>query len=77
MQYWPIDAFQMQETLAPLLDFIQKMVKGGQFVAKSNYDCPGWVQHGFTDGFMHGGMLSTQEWAFCVSWYVMVTCAIG
>ena len=68
MQYWPMDSFRLHETIPPLLNFIKRLTKNGQITAQAMYNCPGWVAHGYTDGFVITGMGGAPHWALCVTW---------
>ena len=68
MLYWSADASGLDETLPPLFKFIDRLSKRGEVSAKNLYNCRGWVAHGFTDGFLDGGIAGELYWSLCVTW---------
>jgi len=67
MQYWPSDAAQMHEVLTPFFTFIRKLARAGRSAADEMYGCPGWVAHGYSDGYLKTGLLGAYIWALCVT----------
>jgi len=49
MNYWPTEVANLAECHEPLLDLVADCVVTGRRVAKTHYDCRGWVLHHNTD----------------------------
>ena len=67
MQYWPSDAARIHEVLPPFFAFIRKLAAAGRTAAQDMYGCPGWVAHGYSDGYLMTGVLGAYIWALCVT----------
>lgn len=68
MMYWAADSVGLgAEAMPPLVEFLKRLRVQGERTARQLYNCRGWVAHGFTDGYMGGGVPGDLKWAYCVS----------
>jgi alpha-L-fucosidase 2 len=56
MNYWPADVVNLPETVAPLSDFLERLVVPGRVTARSMYGAGGWTLHHLTDPFGRTGV---------------------
>ncbi|MHC4122924.1 MAG: glycoside hydrolase family 95 protein [Planctomycetota bacterium] len=45
MNYWPAEVCNLSQCHEPLFDLIEEIAQSGREVAKTNYNCRGWVLH--------------------------------
>ena len=68
MMYWAADAVGLgAETMLPLVTFLRRLREQGEKTAMQLYGYPGWVAHGFTDGYMRAGIGGDIKWAYCIT----------
>ena len=68
MMYWAADAVGLgAETMPPLVTFLRRLREQGEKTAMQLYGYPGWVAHGFTDGYMRAGIGGDIKWAYCIT----------
>lgn len=68
MMYWAADAVGLgAETMIPLVTFLRRLREQGEKTAMQLYGYPGWVAHGFTDGYMRAGIGGDIKWAYCIT----------
>jgi alpha-L-fucosidase 2 len=56
MNYWPAEVANIPETVAPLADFLERLVVPGGATARSMYGAGGWTLHHLTDPFGRTGV---------------------
>ncbi|HOW85195.1 MAG TPA: glycoside hydrolase family 95 protein [Candidatus Aminicenantes bacterium] len=56
MNYWPAEAANLSECVAPLADFIGRLTVPGAVTARKTYGTRGWTLHHLTDPFGRTGV---------------------
>ncbi|MFI5937295.1 glycosyl hydrolase family 95 catalytic domain-containing protein [Actinoplanes sp. NPDC051494] len=56
MNYWPADATNLGETVAPLVDFVDALRRPGAVTAREMFGAGGWVVHNETNAFAFTGV---------------------
>ncbi|MDI6401308.1 glycoside hydrolase family 95 protein [Balneolaceae bacterium ANBcel3] len=62
MNYWPANVTNLDETVAPLVDFMQALTIPGTVTAKNMYGADGWAMHHTTDVFGKTGVMDGVHW---------------
>jgi len=56
MNYWPAEVANLPEAVAPLADFLRRLVVPGRVTARDMYGARGWTLHHLTDPFGRTGV---------------------
>jgi hypothetical protein len=58
MAYWAAPAIPaVSEAISqPITDYIQQLAAAGEATAKRQYNCSGWVAHGYVDNLINTGI---------------------
>ncbi len=62
MNYWPAEVTGLAECHEPLLQFIEWLSASGRSVARTHYDCDGWVANHTTDAWLGTAPHGRVEW---------------
>ena len=62
MNYWPAEPANLAECTEPLFSMIRDLAETGVKLAKTNYDCGGWVAHQNTDLWRSGAPMDGPNW---------------
>ncbi len=62
MNYWPANPTGLPETMAPLVDFVDRLRVPGAVTARKMYGAGGWTMHHTTDVFGRTGLHDAIQW---------------
>jgi len=66
MAYWAADGAGLGlQVLPPLTKWLSQLRDQGAAAARRLYQCPGWVAHGYVDGYLDAGILGDAHWNLC------------
>ena len=62
MNYWPAEMCNLAETVLPLSNFFNQLMRPGRLTARQMYQARGWVMHHVTDPFGRTGLMDGVQW---------------